>query len=98
MLGRAPCQPGKKGRGLVNGLCFLPVQKSESEITLQITNVSSSYNLQNITCRAENEAGMVEAVAQLNVTCKGKGNWAGWLWESESLFPGVQQRGLRKQY
>lgn len=40
---------------------------------LQITNVSSSFNLQNITCRAENEAGMGEAVARLNVTCKGKG-------------------------
>ncbi|KAM6434449.1 high affinity nerve growth factor receptor [Liasis olivaceus] len=44
------------------------IKKSESEITLQITNVSSSYNLRNITCRAENEAGMGEAVAQLNVT------------------------------
>ncbi|ETE63013.1 High affinity nerve growth factor receptor, partial [Ophiophagus hannah] len=43
-------------------------KKSESEIVLQITNVSASYNLQNITCQAENEAGMGQAVARLNVT------------------------------
>ncbi|XP_028566170.2 high affinity nerve growth factor receptor isoform X2 [Podarcis muralis] len=43
-------------------------QKSESELQLQIWNVSSDFNLQNITCQAENEAGLAEDVAQLNVT------------------------------
>ncbi|XP_032094433.1 high affinity nerve growth factor receptor-like [Thamnophis elegans] len=46
----------------------IKTKKSDSEIVLQITNVSASYNLQNITCQAENEAGMGEAVARLNVT------------------------------
>ncbi|XP_063002379.1 high affinity nerve growth factor receptor [Elgaria multicarinata webbii] len=41
---------------------------SESETTLQILNVSPDFNLQNITCQAENEAGLSEDVAQLNVT------------------------------
>lgn len=43
------------------------------ETTLWIQNVSSDFNLQNITCRAENEAGLSEDVARLNVTCKGGG-------------------------
>lgn len=67
--------PFKQRGWLVGDSCFLLSQKSESEIVLQITNISASYNLQNITCQAENEAGMGEAVARLNVTCKGKGVW-----------------------
>ncbi|XP_061461713.1 high affinity nerve growth factor receptor isoform X2 [Rhineura floridana] len=43
-------------------------EKSESELLLQILNVSSDFNLQNITCQAENEAGVGEDTAQLNVT------------------------------
>uniref|UniRef100_K7GBJ9 Tyrosine-protein kinase receptor n=1 Tax=Pelodiscus sinensis TaxID=13735 RepID=K7GBJ9_PELSI len=41
---------------------------SDSEITLQIFNVSSSFNRKDITCRAENEAGPSEEAVQLNVT------------------------------
>ncbi|XP_034280922.1 high affinity nerve growth factor receptor isoform X1 [Pantherophis guttatus] len=52
----------------VGGEPPIKTKKSESEIVLQITNISASYNLQNITCQAENEAGMGEAVARLNVT------------------------------
>ncbi|XP_053134998.1 high affinity nerve growth factor receptor [Hemicordylus capensis] len=40
----------------------------KSEIMLTIQNVSSHFNLQNITCQAENEAGLGKVVAQLNVT------------------------------
>ncbi|XP_026575957.1 high affinity nerve growth factor receptor isoform X1 [Pseudonaja textilis] len=52
----------------VGGEHPIQTKKSASEIVLQITNVSASYNLQNITCQAENEAGMGQAVARLNVT------------------------------
>ncbi|KAJ7307350.1 hypothetical protein JRQ81_009361 [Phrynocephalus forsythii] len=37
-------------------------QESESTATLQMLHVSSRFNLQNITCQAENEAGMDEAL------------------------------------
>ncbi|KAJ6652406.1 hypothetical protein lerEdw1_011524 [Lerista edwardsae] len=38
------------------------------ETTLRIQNTTLDFNLQNITCRAENEAGLSEEVARLNVT------------------------------
>ncbi|XP_060614618.2 high affinity nerve growth factor receptor [Anolis sagrei] len=46
----------------------LITHESASETTLQVFGVSADFNLQNITCQAENEAGLSEGVAQLNVT------------------------------
>uniref|UniRef100_A0A8D0G6I8 Tyrosine-protein kinase receptor n=1 Tax=Sphenodon punctatus TaxID=8508 RepID=A0A8D0G6I8_SPHPU len=43
------------------------IKGSESETILQIVNVSSDYNLKNITCRGENEAGFSEDIVQLSV-------------------------------
>ncbi|XP_042296895.1 high affinity nerve growth factor receptor isoform X2 [Sceloporus undulatus] len=42
-------------------------QISEWETTLWVLGASKDFNLQNITCQAENEAGLSEGVAQLNV-------------------------------
>ncbi|XP_072840539.2 high affinity nerve growth factor receptor isoform X1 [Pogona vitticeps] len=41
---------------------------SDSQLVLQMVRVPSQFNLQNITCQAENEAGLDEAVARLNLT------------------------------
>ncbi|XP_054855442.1 high affinity nerve growth factor receptor isoform X2 [Eublepharis macularius] len=45
----------------------LITEKSESELVLWILNVSSDFNLKDIICQAENEAGLGKDVAQLNV-------------------------------
>uniref|UniRef100_A0A669QNF1 Tyrosine-protein kinase receptor n=1 Tax=Phasianus colchicus TaxID=9054 RepID=A0A669QNF1_PHACC len=43
-------------------------QLSEWELVLEINNISSSLNHKDLTCRAENEAGLAEDSVMLNVT------------------------------
>lgn len=43
---------------------------SSLELILYMRNVSSGDNLHNLTCEAENRAGMGEAVVQLDIECK----------------------------
>ncbi|CAM4621191.1 high affinity nerve growth factor receptor [Lepidochelys kempii] len=64
-------EPRAHGRWIVPDLGPEPpviTKKSDSEITLQIFNVSSGFNRKDITCWAENEAGPSEEAVQLNVT------------------------------
>lgn len=42
---------------------------SSLELILYMRNVSSGDNLHNLTCEAENRAGMGEAVVQLDIEC-----------------------------
>lgn len=43
---------------------------SPLEVVLYLINVSSSDNLHNLTCEAENQAGPGEDVVQLDIECK----------------------------
>uniref|UniRef100_A0A8C0IXS8 Tyrosine-protein kinase receptor n=1 Tax=Chelonoidis abingdonii TaxID=106734 RepID=A0A8C0IXS8_CHEAB len=64
-------EPWAHGRWIVPDVGpepFVITKRSDSEITLQIFNVSSSFNRKDITCWAENEAGHSEEAVQLNVT------------------------------
>lgn len=45
------------------------IRGSASELVLHMRNVSSRDNLQNLTCEAENPAGMGEDTVQLDIQC-----------------------------
>lgn len=64
----SPCSIPSVQDVLTPSRCSL--QLSEWELVLEINNISSSLNHKDLTCRAENEAGLAEDSVMLNVTCK----------------------------
>ncbi|NWZ29031.1 NTRK1 factor, partial [Asarcornis scutulata] len=61
-------EPPATGDWLVPDVGSEPPRVSEGELVLEITNVSSSLNHKELTCRAENAAGPAEDSVMLNVT------------------------------
>ncbi|RLV87502.1 hypothetical protein DV515_00015641 [Chloebia gouldiae] len=69
--GRGGMQEPPRLRGwhlLIPSRCSL--QLSDWEVVLEINNVSSHLNHKDLTCRAENAAGLAEDSVMLNVTCE----------------------------
>ncbi|NXI61170.1 NTRK1 factor, partial [Anseranas semipalmata] len=61
-------EPPATGDWVVPDVGLEPPVLSEWELVLEITNVSSSLNHKDLTCRAENAAGLAEDSVTLNVT------------------------------
>uniref|UniRef100_A0A8C3RYW4 Tyrosine-protein kinase receptor n=1 Tax=Chelydra serpentina TaxID=8475 RepID=A0A8C3RYW4_CHESE len=64
-------EPQARGRWIIPDVGPEPTiitERSDSEITLRIFNVSSGFNRKDLTCWVENEAGPSEESVQLNVT------------------------------
>uniref|UniRef100_A0A8C5TCQ2 Tyrosine-protein kinase receptor n=1 Tax=Malurus cyaneus samueli TaxID=2593467 RepID=A0A8C5TCQ2_9PASS len=67
-MGTEGCRSWPGFAGVISSPCPRSLQPSEREITLGISNISSSLNRKELACRAENAAGPAEDSVMLNVT------------------------------